>query len=166
MKLVAKAYFMSISLSVPTRKSLHNSLCGWYNRNSIKYFWDSVEDVLYIDHHICVVRFSLLFFLISLHLSFGSQTQPQFFFFFCEVPLLSRALFRHEKPRKFLSNSESYFASFQTQSLSAVFAQLLDVIWPYILRVFLQKAFPSPHFRHQSPQSIDVALEFFFFSTN
>lgn len=130
-----------------------------------KILWSwSVEDILYMDHHICVVRLSLLL-LISLHLSFGSQALPQFFCF-SEVPLLLRALFRHEKPHTFLCNFGNFFASFQTQSLRTVFAQILDVIGPCILRVFLQKAFPNPHFRYHSPRGGNCGCgigNFFFF---
>lgn len=61
---------------------------------------------MYTDHHICVVRFSHLLFKTSLRLSLGRQTLPQFFCF-CEIPLLSKALFRHEKFHKFLSNFEN-----------------------------------------------------------
>lgn len=58
-------------------------------------------------------------------------------------------MFRHEKPHKFLSNFENYFVSFQTQSLRTVFAQILDVIGPCVVRVFVQKE--NPHFRYHSP---------------
>lgn len=160
---------MFIQLSVPTWKSQHNSLCRLYNRDSRKYFRAGVLGMSYIQTITFVLLgFIFSFFLIILSLSFGSQTQPQFFFFFCEVPLLSRALFRHEKSQKILSNSESYFASFQTQSLSAVFAQILYVIRPCILRVFLQKTLPSLYFRHHSPQGRNYRcrIGIFFFSAN
>lgn len=144
---VKSIFYVVIDKSVHERKSLHNSLCRWYNRDSKKYFGVGVLRMCYM----WTITLVLLAFLYSFFkINLGSQTLPQFFCFKSHCSQDYSLGMRNHKSFYLILKTTVW--AFRFRAYGQFFVQILDVTGPWMLRIFPQKAFPNPHFRFHSPK--------------